>query len=143
MMMPILCRSTAEQPSMKQVNQMNEPNRRDAIRLAAGGVALLGSAALGVSAAAAETPNQQDNSPEPSDDHKRVVAAGMTEDEATCWDAVADAAGKFFALPELHPMDAHEVAEAIHVIQHKLLARPTYRKYLELAKAAAEGEIGK
>jgi len=36
-----------------------------------------------------------------------------------------------------HPMDDHEVAHAIHVIQHKLLARPTYRKYLEMAKAEA------
>jgi hypothetical protein len=33
-------------------------------------------------------------------------------------------------------MDDHEVAHAIHVIQNKLLGRPTYRKYLETAKAA-------
>ena len=60
----------------------------------------------------------------------------MTEAEADCWAATAEAAGKFFALPKLHVMDDHEVAHAIHVIQHKLLARPTYRRYLELAKAA-------
>jgi hypothetical protein len=64
-----------------------------------------------------------------------VIAAGMTEAEADCWAVVADAAGKFFALPKLHPMDDHEVAHAIHVIQNKLLGRPTYRKYLETAKA--------
>jgi hypothetical protein len=31
-------------------------------------------------------------------------------------------------------MDRQEIAAAIHVIQYKLLARPTYRRYLELAK---------
>jgi hypothetical protein len=69
------------------------------------------------------------------EDRKRVIAAGLTEAEADCWTAVAEAAGKFFDLPKLHVMDDHEVAHAIHVIQHKLLARPAYRKYLELAKA--------
>jgi hypothetical protein len=73
---------------------------------------------------------------EPKTDRDFVIAAGLTEAEADCWAVVADAAGKFFALPKLHPMDDHEVAHAIHVIQHKLLSRPTYRKYLETAKAA-------
>jgi hypothetical protein len=59
----------------------------------------------------------------------------MTEAEADCWEQTARAAGKFFALPKLHSMDDHEVAHAIHVIQHKLLSRPVYRKYLETAKA--------
>lgn len=70
-------------------------------------------------------------------DRKFVLEAGLTEAEADCWKATAEAAGKFLALPKLHPMDDHEVAHAIHVIQNKLLSRPTYRKYLELAKAAA------
>ena len=47
---------------------------------------------------------------------------------------IAQAAGKFFALPRLHPMDAQKVAQAIHVVQHKLLSRPAYRRYKELAK---------
>jgi hypothetical protein len=47
---------------------------------------------------------------------------------------VAPAAGKFFALPKLHPMGAQEVASAIHVIQYKLHSRPTYRRYLDMAK---------
>lgn len=68
-------------------------------------------------------------------DRKRVLAVGMTEAEADCWALIARAAGKFFDLPKLHPMDDQEVAQAVHVIQNKLLARPTYRKYLELAKA--------
>jgi hypothetical protein len=58
----------------------------------------------------------------------------MTEAEADCWELAAKLAGAFFALPKLHPMDNQEVATAIHVIQNKLLSRPTYRKYLELAK---------
>jgi hypothetical protein len=67
-------------------------------------------------------------------DRQIVISCGMTEDEADCWVLTAKAAGKFFELPKLHPMDAQEVATAIHVIQNKLLSRPTYRKYLETAK---------
>ena len=70
-------------------------------------------------------------------DRARVIACGMTEAEADCWELIAKAAGKFFELPKLHPMDDHEVAHAIHVVQHKLLSRPTYRRYLELAKATS------
>jgi len=68
-------------------------------------------------------------------DRKRVIACGMTEAEADCWEAIAKAAGKFFDLPKLHPMDDQEIAQAIHIVQNKLLGRPTYRKYLEMAKA--------
>jgi len=75
-----------------------------------------------------------DDAKKPMSDRQLVMAAGLTEDEAECWELVAKAAGMFFALPKLHPLDASEVATVIHVIQHKLLARPTYRKYLELAK---------
>lgn len=69
-------------------------------------------------------------------DRDFVIAAGMTEAEADCWETIARAAGQFFDLPEQHPMDAQEMASAIHIVQNKLLSRPTYRKYLELAKAA-------
>jgi len=68
-------------------------------------------------------------------DRQRVIASGMTEAEADCWEMVAEAAGKFFRLPTLHPMDEAEVAQAIHIIQYKLLSRPAYRKYLELARS--------
>ncbi len=73
-------------------------------------------------------------------DRDFVIAAGMTDAEAACWEITAKAAGAFFALPELHPMDRQEVASAIHIIQNKLLSRPTYRKYLENAKAAQGGK---
>lgn len=67
-------------------------------------------------------------------DRERVLAVGMTEEEADCWELAAKTAGAFFALPKMHPMDDQEVAQAIHVIQNKLLSRPTYRRYLELAE---------
>ena len=41
-------------------------------------------------------------------------------------------------LPKLHDMDTHEVAHAIHVIQHKLLSRPVYRRYKELAMSGSQ-----
>ncbi len=103
---------------------MDELTRRGALTLAA---------TLGATAVATASDDETSAS---SADRKRVIAAGLTEAEAECWEITAKAAGKFFALPKLHPMDEHEVAHAIHVIQHKLLSRPTYRKYLELAKAA-------
>jgi hypothetical protein len=69
-------------------------------------------------------------------DRKHLLAAGFTEAEADCWEAVADAAGKYLDLPVLHKSDQEEVAQAIHVLQYKLLARPAYRKYLEAGKSA-------
>ena len=75
-------------------------------------------------------------------DRDFVMAAGMTEAEADCWAKIAEAAGAFFKLPELHPLDNQEVVTAVHVIQNKLLSRPTYRRYLKLAKAARNGADG-
>jgi len=116
---------------------MDDMTRRGALALAAtAGVAAL--------AAADEKKDEKPKEEKPRTamtdkdralDRERVIACGMTEAEADCWQAVAEAAGKFFDLPKLHVMDDHEVAHAIHVIQHKLLSRPAYRKYLELAKA--------
>ena len=101
--------------------------------------ALLASAALAATALPAQAVQEPSPKKKKADntsgaDRKRVIAAGMTEAEADCWAAIAEAAGKFFALPELHPMDRGEVASAIHIVQNKLLSRPTYRKYLEIAK---------
>ncbi len=111
---------------------MDDVTRREMLRLgsAAGAAAVLGTAAT---EAAAEV---QDNKPQVdyAVERKRVMECGMTEAEADCWEFVAKAAGKFFELPDLHPMDDQEVAQAIHIIQHKLLARPTYRRYLEMAR---------
>ena len=67
-------------------------------------------------------------------DRKSVLAAGLTEAEADCWELAAELAGKLFELPQLHPMDRQEIATAIHVIQYRLLSRPTYRKYKDAMK---------
>jgi hypothetical protein len=105
---------------------MDEITRRAALQLGGG---------LGLAAAVGAAPADDQKPKPPMSDRDCVLGAGMTADEADCWAAAADVAGKFFALPKMHPMDAQEVANAIHVIQNKLLSRPTYRKYLELAKA--------
>src|SRR5687767_12986726 len=102
---------------------MDEVTRRNAIQLAAGAGL---TAALGANAEAQEAKDEK----KPMTDREFVLAVGMTPAEADCWAAAADAAGKFFALPELHPMDRQEVASAIHILQNKLLSRPTYRRYL-------------
>src|SRR5262249_10962625 len=109
-----------------------------------------GGVAIGAVASADDKKDDKkpdDKKPGLMTDRQMVLACGMTEAEADCWEATAEAAGKFFALPKLHVMDDHEVAHAIHIIQHKLLSRPAYRKYLELARkakeAAKDGKDGK
>ena len=110
---------------------MNERTRREALYLA-GGLGLV--AAVGTAPAAPADERAKDVGPE---ERERVRKIWMTEEEADCWVLAANLAGRFFALPKMHPMDAQEVATAIHVIQNKLLSRPTYRKYLEEAKKGA------
>ena len=114
---------------------MEDLTRRGALALAAtAGVAIWGTAY----AAAADDKDRPKTAMSDKDrvlDRERVLACGLTAAEAHCWEAVGEAAGKFFELPKLHVMDDHEVAHAIHVIQHKLLSRPAYRRYLELAKS--------
>jgi hypothetical protein len=73
----------------------------------------------------------------PTTERERVMSLGFTEEEAECWVLAASVAGKFFSLPDLHSMEEHEVAHAIHVVQSKLLSRPAYRRYLELAREGA------
>ena len=100
-------------------------NRRAALRISTG-------------AAVLATVEVRADDPKPMTDRECVLAAGMTEAEADCWATAAKLAGLFFALPEQHPSDNAEVAQAVHVLQNKLLSRPTYRTYLELAKKAHE-----
>ena len=63
-----------------------------------------------------------------------MKAIGFTEAETECWLLISKAAGKFFELPKLHAMDDQEVASAVHIVQNKLLSRPTYRMYKEQFK---------
>lgn len=114
---------------------MDDLTRRDALQRTAG-LGLI--AALATPHAQAADQDNQEAPAVPTTDRGRVLAVGMTEAEADCWEATARAAGLFFELPELHPTDKEEVAAAIHVVQYKLLSRPTYRRYLELARAADE-----
>jgi hypothetical protein len=114
---------------------MDQPTRRDAFQQTAGLGLLTVLGSLAPAAAADGVAAKVDKS-----ERERVMAVGFTEAEAECWELTANAAGKFFSLPKLHPMDAQEVATAIHVIQNKLLSRPTYRKYLQAAQGQAEPE---
>lgn len=93
--------------------------------------------AAGAASIAEELPSGQDERQALTADQEFVMAAGLTQDEAECWKKAAAAAAAFFKLEPLHPMDRGEVASAIHILQNKLLARPTYRKYLAKAKAGA------
>lgn len=106
---------------------MDDVTRRQMV----GAAAMAGALALAGRAGAEDKP--KDGFDEKAE-RQRVTACGLTDAEADCWVAVAVAAGKFFELPKLHPMDDHEVAQAIHIIQHKLLSRPAYRKYKGLAR---------
>lgn len=117
---------------------MNDPNRRDALRTSAG------AGLYAFAAPAADPKGDVRAQPVPKApkkpgerDRKAVIAAGMTEAEADCWAMAAELGGKLFDLPELHPLDKQEIANEIHVIQHRLLSRPTYRKYLEMHKEQA------
>lgn len=110
----------------------NEVTRRVAIQGGLVASALFAGTGMTASTTGQAAPMRQE---EEDKDTQAVMAAGMTAEEAKCWRLIAEAAGAFFELPELHPMDKTEVATAIHVVQNKLLARPVYRKYLEAARA--------
>jgi hypothetical protein len=74
-------------------------------------------------------------------DRECVIASVFTDDEADCWELAGSLEGKFFQLPKVHPMDHHEIAHAIHVIQNKLLGRPAYRQYLKLAEGRPQSQL--
>ena len=116
---------------MSDTNE-TEPNRRTAFKTAIAGGAFAALPHFASDPVLAQV--QQDI----KTDKQCIMEAGLTEAEAECWEKLASAVGAFFQLPELHPGDAREVAVATHVIQNKLLGRPTYRKYLEIAKANQE-----
>ena len=110
---------------------MQKATRREALKFVA---VSTGSIALGSGAVRAQSCDEERVSDDPgaqtwAEEREKVVSLGFTEDEAECWELIARAAGKFFELPELHPSDAPEVAEAVHIIQNKLMSRPTYRRY--------------
>jgi hypothetical protein len=75
------------------------------------------------------------------DERERALAAGLTEREAECWELAGTLASQLYRLSILHETDWHDLIHASHIIQNKLLARPAYRKYLQLAAEQA-GEAG-
>lgn len=111
---------------------MTNVSRREAIGFATGAAAF----ALCPTRAGAQAgvPAAVDDAAEWRAERERVMSLGFTEDEALCWEHIARAAAKFFELPVLSELDAHEIAEATHVFQNKLLSRPTYRRYVELTR---------
>jgi hypothetical protein len=106
-------------------------NRRDKLERA-GGAGLLGLLAAFTTGTGATSVGTDDKPIK--NERDCVLAAGLTSDEADCWELAAKLAGKYFELPELHPMEKQEIASAIHIIQYRLLSRPTYRKYKDVHK---------
>lgn len=112
---------------------MTTITRRKALACAAAAATVVAPAV-----AQAQAPNENcDSDPEAGQwaaERARVMQLGFTADEAACWEYIAKAADRFFKLPVLGNMDSHEIAEATHVFQNKLLSRPIYRQYVELTK---------
>ncbi len=113
---------------------MSKQSRREVLGVAVGGAVLGAAIARPVLAhTQEEVPEQVD----PEQQARAVIASGLTREEAACWNLCSDLAASYFALEPVHRFEAqrepdrHEVVHAVHVIQNKLLARPTYRKYLD------------
>ena len=107
---------------------MGKITRREIVGAALGGAAVL----AGVTSNAIAADDSPSVDSQEQAERTRVIACGLTETEADCWIHASKAAAIFFQLPELHELDKHEVAHAIHVVQGKLLGRPAYRHYKEL-----------
>ena len=65
-------------------------------------------------------------------------AVGLTGQEAECLELAGTLAGRLYNLPTLHETDWHDLVHAIHIVQNRPLARPAYRKYLQLAAGARQ-----
>lgn len=107
--------------------------RRKAVGCAAGAAALAVPHAVPAQAPA-ETCVPDPEAARWAAERASVMQLGFTADEAACWEHVAKAAALFFELPVLNELDSHEIAQATHVFQNKLLSRPIYQQYVELTK---------
>ena len=112
---------------------MTTMSRRAALTAFASTAAIAGIKDQGLSAQSAGAPAANPTM-DWAAERARVMAVGFTADEAECWELIARAAAKYFELPVLGELDKHEIAEATHVFQQKLLARPAYRSYVDLTK---------
>ena len=113
---------------------MTSMSRRRALITFASTAAIAGIKDQGRSAQSAGAPAADLPATDWAAERARVMAVGFTADEAECWELIARAAAKYFELPVLGELDKHEIAEATHVFQQKLLARPAYRSYVDLTK---------
>ncbi len=113
---------------------MTSMTRRTALAAFASTTAIAGIKDQRLSAQSAGAPAANPPATDWVAERARVMAVGFTADEAECWELIARAAAKFFELPVLGELDKHEIAEATHVFQQKLLARPAYRSYVDLTK---------
>lgn len=109
---------------------MDVITRREVI----GPAALVGVVALAGMASSASAAGKRSGALDDKAERERVLACDFTEEEADCWMLLLKAAEKFLELPKLHSMDDHELTHAIHVLQERLLSRPAYRRYKELAE---------
>ncbi len=107
-----------------------EITRREAVGVAA--LAVGAAAIVGMNPGSAQADERSNSESADKAERQRVIAIGLTEAEADCWILTSKSAARFFDLPKLHPMDDQEVAQAIHVVQQKLLSRPAYRQYKDL-----------
>lgn len=69
--------------------------------------------------------------PKFADELEEFADVGLTDDEAIALAMVARAAREVLRLDTLHPSDQTEMAQAFHVIQARLFARPAYRAYID------------
>jgi hypothetical protein len=106
---------------------MDPLDRRRVLKLATVSGLVLGALPPATSSAQ-ESPGRRAPS-----DREHVLAAGMSEAEADCWEQVNRFASAFLRLEPT--AERHEHVHAIHRLQEWLLARPTYRRYLESAGA--------
>jgi hypothetical protein len=113
---------------------MTSMSRRAALTVLASTLAIVGNKDQRLSAQSADAPDANPPVTDWPAERAHVIAVGFTADEAECWELIARAAAKFFELPVLGELDKHEIAEATHVFQQKLLARPAYRSYVDLTK---------
>jgi hypothetical protein len=113
---------------------MTSVSRRAAHTALASTAAIAGLTDQRLSAQSAVAPGANTPATDWPAERARVMTVGFTADEAECWEFIARAAAKFFEVPVLSELDKHEIAEATHVFQQKLLARPAYRSYVDVTK---------
>lgn len=108
---------------------MSEWSRRDVIKVAT--ATGLATAAVAVLAESAEAQLPADRL---AQEQAVVQRCGLTASESDCWVLTAQLADTVLKLPDMTQEDRQELTTAIHLIQNKLLSRPTVRRYAQLTQ---------